>query len=101
MTWEVAVISKREAAARQLDQAIRLFFRRGDMLSVHTLAGAAFQLLADLGKVSGIVSRYRSEVLIRPERMKEWVQALNSTQNFLKHADRDADSKSEIGRAHV
>jgi hypothetical protein len=59
------------------------------MLSVHTLTGAAFQLFSDVGKVSGVVSRFRSDELIRPERMQEWIQALNSTQNFLKHADRD------------
>ena len=91
MDWEVSVVTKRDAAVRQLNQAIRLFFRGGDLLSVHTLTGAAFQLLADLGKASGIVSRFRSEELIRPERMKEWMQALNSTQNFLKHATRDED----------
>src|SRR2546427_455704 len=91
MDWEVSQVPKREAALRQLDQAIRLFFRREDMLSVHTLTGAAFQLLADLGRVSGVVSRYRSDELIRPERMREWILALNSTQNFLKHADKDTN----------
>ena len=92
MDSKVSVVTKRDAAVRQLDQAIRLFFRRGDMLAVHTLTGAAFQLFADLGKISDIVSRFRSEELIRPERMNEWVQALNNTQNFLKHADRDASA---------
>ncbi|MGH7713760.1 MAG: hypothetical protein ACREOG_20925, partial [Gemmatimonadaceae bacterium] len=61
------------------------------MLAVHTLAAASFQLFADLAKTSGIVSRFRSEELIRPERMQDWIQALRSTQNFLKHADRDPD----------
>jgi hypothetical protein len=88
---EIEIVSKRDAAVRQLNEAIRLFFRRGDMLAVHTLTGASFQLFADLAKISGIVSRFRSEELIRPERMTEWIQALNSTQNFLKHADRDPD----------
>lgn len=91
MNWEVSVVTKREAAVRQLNQAIRLFFGRADMLAVHTLTGAAFQLLTDLGKAAGIGSRFRSGELIRPDRMQEWVQALNSTQNFLKHADRDLD----------
>lgn len=89
VTFAASEITRRDAADRQLKQAIRLFFDRGDMLAVHTLTGAAFQLLADIGKVSGIVSRFRSTELIRPERMKEWIQALNSTQNFLKHADKD------------
>ena len=89
MSRQVHDITKVEAADRQLNQAIRLFFRCGDMLAVHTLTGAAFQLFADLGRVRGIVSRYRSEELIRPERMAEWISALNETQNFLKHADKD------------
>src|SRR5262245_5776372 len=90
MDFKVCEITKLDAAGRQLHQAIRLFFERGDMLAVHTLAGAAFQLFADVGKLSGIVSRYRSEDLIRRERMREWIGALNRTQNFLKHADKDA-----------
>lgn len=89
MDWQISNITKREAAGRQLDQAILMFFRRDDMLSVHTLTGAAFQLLVDLGKDGGIVSRARSEDFIYPAAMKKWVQALNNTQNFLKHADKD------------
>jgi hypothetical protein len=92
MAWEVTVVTKREAAVRQLNQSIRLFFRRGDMLAVHTLTGAAFQLLADIGKISGVVSRFRSTELIRPDRMTEWIRALNSTQNFLKHAASDPEA---------
>ena len=63
------------------------------MLGVHTLTSAAFQLLADLGKVHGIRSLVRTDAFIWPERLKEWVTALNSTQNFLKHADKDPDAK--------
>ena len=85
-------ITKTEAAERQLNQAIRLVFQRGDMLSVHTLAGASFQLLADLGKPQNILSPLRHSDRIRPEAEKEWLAALNRTQNFLKHADRDGDA---------
>jgi len=92
MKWTVSIVTKREAAVRQLHQAIRLFFSKGDMLAVHTLTAAAFQLLTDIGRKSGAESRFRSEELVRPERMKDWVNALNSTQNFLKHADRDPDT---------
>jgi hypothetical protein len=92
MDLKAIQITKLEAAERQLRQSIRLFFERGDMLAIHTLSAAAFQLFADVGKVSGVISRFRSDELIRPERMKEWISALNATQNFLKHADRDANS---------
>lgn len=93
MEFHTSRITKLDAANRQLDQAISLFFERGDMLSVHTLTGAAFQLFADIGKLDGVVSRYRSDELIRAGRMKEWIQVLNSTQNFLKHADRDPNEE--------
>lgn len=92
MHWKVTEVTKLEAASRQLDQAIRLVFAGGDMLAVHTLTGAAFQLLADIAKQSGIVSPVRSEDLIKPEGLKMWLTALNSTQNFLKHADRDPEA---------
>jgi hypothetical protein len=88
----VSIVTKRQAAVRQLNQAIRLFFQGGDMLAIHTITAAAFQLFEDLGKPSGISSVVRSEATINPARLKEWVAALNSTQNFLKHADRDQDA---------
>jgi hypothetical protein len=90
MDWKISQITKPEAATRQLNQAIRLHFSGGDMLAVHTLAAASLQLLIDLGKLSGVESRYRSEELIRPGKRKECIAILNSTQNFLKHADRDS-----------
>lgn len=61
------------------------------MLAVHTLAAASLQLLVDLGKLAGVESRYRRQELIRPGRRKEVLAILNSTQNFLKHADRDPE----------
>ncbi|GEM_PF-5713131 len=89
MDVKVTFITKTEAALRQLDQAIRLFFHRGDTLAVHTLTAAAFQLLSDLGKKEGKVSMMRSTEHIRPERLAEWNAALRATQNFLKHGGRD------------
>ena len=62
------------------------------MLSVHTLAGASFQLLADLGKLQNVFSPIRHSGRIRPEAEKEWLSALNRTQNYLKHADKDAEA---------
>jgi hypothetical protein len=83
-------VTKTEAAERQLRQAIRLVFQRGDMLAIHTLGAASLQLLADLGKPQGILSPIRYTDRIKSEYQKEWFRALNRTQNFLKHADNDA-----------
>ena len=94
MTDQKTAISKREAAARQLDQAIRLFFDGGDSLSVHTLAGATLQLCADIAKHEGHKSRLQQAVeeRISPDSKKEWHAAVNRTRNFLKHADKDAEA---------
>ena len=46
-------ISKLAAAQRQLDAAIRMFFKREDELAIHTVAAAAFQILRDVTKQRG------------------------------------------------
>jgi hypothetical protein len=46
-------ISKLAAAQRQLDAAIRMFFKQEDELAIHTVAAAAFQILRDITKQRG------------------------------------------------
>ena len=72
-------ISKLEAAQRQLDCAIRLWFVDEDNLAIHTLAYAACCLLHDL------LEEQKREVL----RKFEASQKFGEVPNFLKHADRD------------
>jgi hypothetical protein len=43
-------ISKLEAARRQVETAIRIYFANGDPVSIHTLAAASLQILVDLDK---------------------------------------------------
>ncbi len=92
MESKSAKVTKPDAASRQLNQGIRLFFERGDMLAVHTLTAAAFQLFEDLGRGAGIVSRFRSDEFLQAERIDELTRAFRRTQNFLKHADKDCDA---------
>jgi hypothetical protein len=81
-------ISKLEAARRQLDTAIKLYFDNEDSLSVHTLAYASFRLLFDLyPNFSGDGYAAKIDEMIQSI---GWTQ-FNATANFLKHADRDAD----------
>ena len=84
-------VTKREAAIRQLDAAIKLFFAEADMIAVHTLVGASIQVMLGLGHPQGIQSPIRSSDYIYKDRLKDWINALNRTQNFLKHADKDRD----------
>jgi hypothetical protein len=86
------VIAKLEAAERQLDQAIRLFFDRGDEVAVHTLASAAYQILSDLCAQRGIPREIEDSAILEEIGAKgQVIAAMRKPQNFFKHADRDAD----------
>lgn len=85
-------LTKLDAAERQLNQAIKLFFAEDDAVSIHTLAEAASQVLADIGKTLGVESLARDSNLIREEKKKEWLKAIFTSRNFFKHADKDPNS---------
>lgn len=85
-------VTKLEGAERCLKTAIRLFFQDGDMLAIHALVAGAHEVLRTLlvnQSVRG--SSIKDSEFIRPECVKEFNEIMNSTQNFLKHADRDPD----------
>ena len=55
------LFTKIEAARRQIDAAIELYFHEGDELATHTLVGAAHILITDLSKAAqleSILDRY-------------------------------------------
>ena len=85
--------TKHEAARRQLELAVRLYFNDSDPVSTHTLAGAANELLRDLAKHSGQSPLLKDQALeiVRPEHRKAVAAKLQEAQNFFKHADRDPD----------
>lgn len=103
------MITKIEAAERQLDTAIKLFFENVDHLSCYTLAAASREItddlcdkrkheiyrseLARLGDPQKVRLSFRDEleILIKPEHLKEAMRLFKKTQNFLKHADKDHD----------
>ena len=63
-------ISKTEAAERQLDAAIRLFFATDDWIAVHTLAAASGRILRDLTEQQGSSAWERLNNKIIPEKRK-------------------------------
>ena len=80
----VQSISKLDAATRQLDMAIRLYFEDADLLGILTLAGAAHGILRDLVNRSGLAGKpLPASSVLRLE--KEVANA----KNFLKHVNRD------------
>jgi hypothetical protein len=47
-------ISKADAAQRQLDTAIELYFAESDPVAIHTLAAAAYELIRALRERKGL-----------------------------------------------
>lgn len=46
-------ISKLDAAKRQLETVIRMYFNSGDPVSIHTLAAAGYNLIRDINSNRG------------------------------------------------
>lgn len=82
--------TKFDAASRQLDGAIKLLFADYDPLVIRTLTAAAHGLFADLVEHKHPDGSWRSHVLQDSGLSKK---ELNSTQNYLKHADRDPNTE--------
>lgn len=73
-----------------INQSIRMFFHREDVISIHLLVSAANEILTTLMKKQGLTSFLGcNSVLIKEEHRKEWIKARRKIYNFSKHADRD------------
>ena len=90
-------ISKLDAAKRQLETAIRLFFNNSDFVSIHTLTCAGYDILKDLAKKQNITSQVQEsfEKFIRADKRKEVLDKLNKPKHFFKHANID-DPESTV-----
>lgn len=87
-------VTKQEAAKRQLITAIKLFFSRGDLLSIFALTSAVFMITENLAASSpeGIRSKNTffetvGEIL-SSEEMKNLKLDMGKKPGFLKHANR-------------
>lgn len=83
----MAKITKLEAARRQLDAAIRIFFKDEDGLAVHTVSRAAFRILFDLASEGDIKKALNTHI------EKVGADRFNEETNFLKHADHDPEAE--------
>jgi hypothetical protein len=80
-------VTKLDAAKRQLETAISLWFSEGDEVSTHTLATSALKVLHDVGDKKGI----KSWLIARPNAPPEWKKRSMAIQGFFKHAHKDSD----------
>lgn len=85
------LVTKLDAARRQLETAVGLYFRKADPISVHTLLSAAYQILSDINRREGKGLMLKDSVLrhVRPEARAGLKKQLKKAENFFKHADRD------------
>ena len=89
------LISKLDAAKRQLETAIQLFFRHGDPVSIHTLTAASYNVISNINDSRGggpMIVKGQLMDQVRPEAKELFRKKLNESENFFKHADRDPES---------
>lgn len=88
-------ITKLDAAKRQLEVCILLYFNKRDVVSIHTLAAAAHEILHDLYKNAGkqglMLKNEIPEIYIKQDSIKDYYEKLRAAENFFKHADRDPE----------
>ena len=88
-------ISKLDAAKRQLETVIRLYFAHGDPVSIHTLTSASYNVIRDVNKNRGgtpLLAKDQFLDYIKQGHEKEVRDLINAAENFFKHADRDHDA---------
>lgn len=80
-------VTRIEAARRQLNTAIELWFLGADPVSVHALAAGSHQILNDLNRAAKGPELIFGTSAIPPEERQAYITSLKSPINFLKHAD--------------
>jgi hypothetical protein len=90
-------VSKLDAARRQLETAILLYFNEADPVSVHTLAAASHEILKDLGLRTKSPMFLERTFEILPQALRDRIrQEVRRPQNFFKHADLDAEESIDF-----
>jgi hypothetical protein len=82
-------IDKLDAACRQLNTAISLWFNNGDTVSIHTLTCSAHQIVHDINRRNTGRDLLYDSLIIKDEYRREAVNNLKQEYNFFKHADND------------
>jgi len=74
---------------------------RGDPLAIHILIVSASDVIRDCAKERGIKLKHDIMESIRPEMRKEVADVLRKSHNFLRHANKDADTTIDVSRIDV
>jgi hypothetical protein len=103
MEKQIITVTKEEAANRELDHAIRMFFRREDYLCIHLIASAAQRIFIDLCNIKGVKPSiiHLIEMFRVGDQQKEIFKELFHSYNFLKHAESDHDKTLQFSVEHI
>jgi hypothetical protein len=88
-------VNKLEAARRQLETAITLFFEGGDPVSIHTLTCAAYNVIRDVNNSRGGMPMLAKQRYVQLAGKPD-LKAMNEPENFFKHADKDPEAELEF-----
>jgi len=91
MTNSEIILTKLDAAKRQLETAVRLYFNDADPVSIHTLVCASHEILTNLNEKRGNSPTIISDNLIKEPYKKMVRDKIREAKNFFKHADKDPD----------
>lgn len=95
-------LTKEEAAKRELNHAIKMFFRRDDPICVHLVASAAHEILYHLCCHKGLKPSMKHKIEVLPkEKQKEILYHLDKAYNYLKHAKHDANDNLTFSIEHI
>jgi hypothetical protein len=91
---KVIKVGKLDAAKRQLETAITLWFNDGDPVCIHTLAFAAYEIIHAVSKKRDPNRRdlLFDTLIIKDEYRGEFNIRLKKYAYFFKHGDRDPDA---------
>ena len=94
--WDSERLTRQRAIRCEIDTSISLFLSHRDHVSAHVLAWAGVETLRGIANSRNIVTFHEIlEDKIKPDRLREWRDALRKNYNFAKHADRDPELEIE------
>ncbi len=92
-------VNKLDAARRQLQTAIALWFEDGDPVAIHALVSAAHEIIHTLFKRKGLHGLMFDTLLIKDEHRSDWAKLIKRASGFFKHAREDPDGTLEFNPA--
>lgn len=85
-------VTKLDAAHREINAAIRMYFNQEDPIAVHAVVAGGMQIITDLGAKKGMKLGIEAGLkYIRPEKQKAFRNMMREPQNHIKHADNEGD----------